>query len=211
MDIIEILNNFGITNPFILIFLSLSILLIVELYRLVKSIRTKNIEIVNEIILKELDTRLEEFYIPLRERFQYSKLLHDTTGKWMKDGRYRNEAVRIESEDPDALRNLVVRKILLPINEDLHQIILNKMHWKDFDDKTDYKAILQHFLLWKTFENAKENKTIKTYEASHILSFPFKEMEEQNKMCEVLLNKRENVRENIRKLKTFKNKSREKK
>jgi hypothetical protein len=204
--IFNLIRSLGITNPLLILLIGCGVIILIELYFLIRNIRLKNLEMINEKIFSELDTRLEEFYIPLYERFQYTTLIKSTVDKWTIEGIYQNSAVNVESDDPNALRNLVVRKMFLPINADLHDIILNKMHWRDPRDKTDYKFILQHFLLWKTFENAKENKVIRNYEASHILSFPFEEVEKQRKMCVQLLEERENLRNDIRNYKQPKTK-----
>jgi hypothetical protein len=164
-----------------------------EAYKIVKEVRVRNAQLVVEGRLKLLDNRLERFYIPLRERLGFTKLLYETTTGWQKDGVYNNDAVKIQSNEPRALRNIAVRKLLLPVNEDLKDIILNNVHWKHRDDQTDYHFVLLHFTVWRVFEEAVVSGEIDFYEASEILSFPEEEAEKQRKMCARLLEEREMI------------------
>ncbi len=193
----DVLRDIGIPSLYVFCVV-VGVVILKEVYLLIRSARLKATELVQEKELRELDTRLEEFYVPLRERFQLTRLLKETTDSWMVDGRYQNKAVNIVSDDPQALRNLIVRKMFLAVNKNVEEIVLNKKHWKHTDDQTDYDGILQHFLLWKTFEDAKANGEIEDYEASHILSFPSKEIEKQKAMCDWLLSERERIRKNIK-------------
>lgn len=207
---LTLLKDLGIPTLSILFVIG-SIIIFREVFFFLKHLRLKGAEIVIEKELQELDTRIEEFYIPLRERFRLIRLFYETTSSWQKEGIYQNEALNIKSDDPHALRNLVVQKIFLPVNNDIGEIILNKIHWKHQTDTTNYEAIVQHFLLWQVFEDAKATGEIKDYEASHILTFPAEEVNKQRDMCDWLLNERERIRQEIKEFrKTLFKKRREK-
>lgn len=192
----EILQDYGIPTVSI-VFCLLFLWALYELYGIAKSSRLKRAQMVLEHRLRLLDNRLERFYIPLRERFGFTMLLYKTTDQWQVQGTYKNEAVKVQSKDDRALRNIAVRRLLLPVNEDLKHIILNNMHWKHLDDKTDYHLMLLHFTVWRVFEEAVIKGEIEDYEASHMLSFPIEEAEKQRKMCERLLHEREEVHEKL--------------
>jgi len=203
----ELLRNLGI--PIIsVLFLIVALAVLKELFMFVKSLRQKGAELVLEKELKELDSSIEEFYMPLRERFQLTKLLRETSNPWKKEGRYNNAALNIESEDSESLRHIMVRRIFIPINEEIKNIVLNKLHWKHPDDDTNYEYIVQHFMLWQALESAKTEGDIADYEASHVLTFPSEEVKKQQEMCKWLLNERERIHKHLREFKSTKNKRR---
>lgn len=82
---IELLKELGIPTISV-IFLIMSLAILKELLFFVKALRQKGAELVLEKELKEIDTRIEEFYMPLRERFQITKLINETVDGWQKEG-----------------------------------------------------------------------------------------------------------------------------
>ena len=115
---IELLKELGVPAiSIILLFLVLAVLR--ELFLFVKGLRQKGAELVLEKELKELDARIEDFYMPLRERFQLSRLVNESSSNWQHEGRFDNAAVNIESDNDQALRNILVRRIFLPINDEI--------------------------------------------------------------------------------------------
>lgn len=204
---IELLKELGV--PAISIILLVLVLAVLrELFLFVKGLRQKGAELVLEKELKELDARIEDFYMPLRERFQLSRLVNESSSNWQHEGRFDNAAVNIESDNDQALRNILVRRVFLPINDEIKSIILNKLHWKHPDDPTNYEDIVQHFVLWQAFESAKAEGEIADYEASHMLTFPSEEVEKQKDMCEKLFSEREQMRQELKQFRSTKSKRR---
>jgi hypothetical protein len=204
---IDLLKELGIPAISI-VFLILSLAILKELLFFVKALRQKGAELVLEKELKEIDARIEEFYMPLRERFRITKLINETTTPWQNDGIFQNSALNIKSDNNQALRDILVRRIFLPINSEIKSILLDKIHWKHPDDPTNYEYIIQHFVLWDAFETAKSEKEIIDYEGEHALIFPAKEVERQENMCARLLKERDGIRDHLKEFRSIQPKRR---
>ncbi len=199
---IELLKELGIpTASVVLLILTLAVLK--ELLLFIKGLRQKGAELVLEKELKEIDARIEEFYMPLRERFQITKLINETSSAWEQGVRFQNSALNIKSDNEQALRDILVCRIFLPINSEIKNIILDKLHWKHPDDPTNYEYIVQHFVLWDAFESAKSEKEIIGYEGEHTLIFPSEEVDKQKSMCTRLLEEREDIRNQLKEFRSI--------
>lgn len=160
--------------------------------------RSKLVHEVNLKILKELDAQLEEFYLPVREYLRLTYGLKITLDSLRNEfGKYDNSKLQIESEDHKALRNIAVQKIYLPINKKLASILMEKQHYKDFNDETDYQKILQHIILWESLEEAKLKGEIVSYSAHSLLIFPSEETDKQSVICGQLIEQRDKIRNKI--------------
>ncbi|MCK4818632.1 hypothetical protein KA005_22870 [bacterium] len=190
---IELLKELGIPTLSV-VFLIMSLAILKELLFIMKALRQKGAELVLEKELKEIDARIEEFYMPLRERFQITKLINETANDWHDEGIFQNSALNIKSDNSQALRDILVRRIFLPINNEIKNILMDKLHWKHPDDPTNYEYIIQHFILWDAFESAKSEKKIIDYEGEHLLIFPASEVDKQKDMCTRLLKERDGIR-----------------
>ena len=186
-----------------IVFIICALVVLKYLLPLLGNLRSKAAELVLEKELEELDTRVEEFYLPLRERFILTKLIDQTSSKWIENGEYKNSALNIISNNKRALRDLVVLKMLLPLNSEIEDIILNKFHWKHPDDKTNYGLILQHYIFWRTFETSRSNGEIEKYDGSRLLTFPKEQVDSHLKMCDLLLEERERIRVKIKNFRSF--------
>ena len=195
---ISLLKDISISSVSIIVIISV-IAIVKELLRLIKAYRSKAAELVLEKELNEFDKRIEEFYLPLRERFRLTKLIANQTSKMInKNGDYDNSFLNIESHNPRALRDIIVLQIFLPLNTEIEHIILNEFHWKHPDDDTNYEKILQHYIFWRALENARMEDKIKKYDATNFLAFPQDEVDKHYKMCDHLLNERNEMRNKIK-------------
>lgn len=188
-----------------IVFIICAIAVLKYLLPLLGNLRSNAAEIVLEKELSEIDTRIEKFYLPLRERFILTKLIAQTSSKWIENGEYKNSTLNIISNNQRALRDIVVLKILLPLNSEIENVILNKFHWKHPDDQTNYALILQHYVFWRTFENSRSNGEIEKYDGSRLLTFPKEQVESHFKMCDLLLEEREKIRAKIKNFRSFVN------
>lgn len=165
---------------------------------LIADSRKKLAEEIRSRKLKRIDEQLEKFYLPLRERFLFSKSLNDTTLTWEEDGRIVNKSLQIKSEDINALRNIVFRRMLLPINKEACRIIIDGQHQKRSDDPVNYNRILEHLVIWDALEESLKDGEIEYYNATQILQFPGAEVEKFHKYCEKILVKRSQIETNSR-------------
>lgn len=136
-----------------------------------------------------------------RERLAVTRELFRTSQKWIRgNGRYSNARIGIVSKNKNALRNIVVRRVFTPMNEEIRRIILDKQHLRHDRDDTDYRTILRHLILWSAFESALAAGEISTYDGETLLSFPADEVEKQSASCEQLLRDRQLLWQSIIKL-----------
>lgn len=205
---ISLLKDISIPTVSIIVIIC-TIAIVKELLLLIKAYRSKAAELVLEKELNEFDKRIEEFYLPLRERFKLTKSIANQTSKMVNNGEYDNSFLNIESDNPRALRDIIVLQIFLPLNKEIENIILNKFHWKHPDDDTNYDKILQHYIFWRTIENARtEDKIKKYYDAKNFLVFPQDEVDKNYKMCTYLLKERNEMRERIKNFRNYTTKQR---
>lgn len=148
-------------------------------------------------VLAELDTQLSDFYMPLSTRFRVSRLLFQTTSEWQIDGKYSNDRFAIKSDDDKAFRNLVVRRVFMPLNAEVERLLLEKGHLATNDDTTSYPKILEHLILWRSLEEALCDGTIDDYEAAECLQFPAEEVTKCLEHCDDLLSKRNSLRADL--------------
>jgi hypothetical protein len=186
----KLFEQIGLTPLEILIIL-VAVFLTKELWAIFKNYRIKAAYEYLSKSVDEIDLQLKEFYLPLRERLITSKLLHETTNEWLKDGEYDNELLQLVTDDKKALRKITVWKLFLPFNNDIQKIILENLFRKHIDDKTNYEKILKHILIWKSFEESIQDGLIEYYDAEHILIFPADEAESCIEICNRLLKRKE--------------------
>ena len=194
---ITILKEFSLPAASIF-FIICSVAVLKYLLPLLSNLRSKAAELVLEKELSEINTRIEEFYLPLRERFILTELIDKTSSTWIENGEFQNSALKIVSNNKRALREIVVLKMLIPLNSEIENIILNKFHWKHPDDKTNYALILQHYIFWRTLEKSRSNGEIEKYDGSKLLIFPKEQVDSHFKMCNFLLEEREKIRGKIK-------------
>lgn len=193
---IEILKTTGLPSLSILIILIL-VFFGREFWDILKTTRLKAQQDILTRIITEIDKQLGEFYLPLAVRFRVSKMLFDTTSKWQMDKKYRNDKLNIKSKNERALRDIVVRRIFLPINMDIETLILEKSYLADPDDDTSYSKILEHMILWRSFEQAFIDGDIEDYEGAGIFDFPSHEVEMLIGNCERLVSQRDNIHKDL--------------
>lgn len=145
-------------------------------------------------IIRQIDNQLEEFYLPLASRFKVSKNINITIQNLREKERLENEKLNIKSSNKRALRDIVVRKIFLPLNNEMERIILEKSYLSLTDDRTDYSKILTHFMLWKSLEQSIIEGDIEKYSADELLTFPSHEVETFLHIVEELIKRRNELR-----------------
>jgi len=193
---IELLQILGLSTLAV-IGVALAVYLLKEIFRMVQATRLKAQQTVLMAVLAELDAQLSEFYMPLTCRFRVSKLLFETTIRWQSNGKYSNDYLAVKSEDPKALRNLVVRRVFLPFNREVERLLLEKGHLASSTDKASYAKILQHMILWRSFEEAMLDNDISDYEGTAMLQFPAEDVAKCIAECESLLGRRDQVRNDL--------------
>jgi hypothetical protein len=193
---IEILKTLGLPTLTV-VGIVVAAYLLKEIFGMIKATRLKAQQDVLATILAELDAQLSEFYMPLSARFRVSKLLFETTTGWQVEGKYSNDRLSIESDDPEALRNLVVRRVFLPLNREVERLLLEKGHLATPEDATSYAKILEHFILWRSLEEAVCENAIRDYEATALLQFPTEEVSKCLGQCDLLLAKRNRIRDDL--------------
>jgi hypothetical protein len=166
-----------------------------ELWTLLKSNRNSISQTISKDLILEIENQLKLFYLPVCERFKMTKDLFDKTHQIGMP--YKNESLNIKSKDPLALRNIIVNKLFLPFNKEIENVILNNLQLKHPEDDTNYDKIILHYRIWNSLEESKGEKLIDDYEASELLEFPAKEVENCKKMCAILISKRNELREKI--------------
>lgn len=195
----KILEKIGL-SPLIILFSIFCIFIFKEIWTIFKTYRIKTAHEYFTKLVDDIDNQLKEFYLPLRERFMVSKMLFDTTRNWLTSNEFNNSVLQIETDDPKALRKIVVWKLFLPFNLEIEKIILEKLYRKNIDDNTNYEKILHHFIIWKSFEEAIQENLISYYDAEDVLQFPAKEVNQCIEMCNKLLENRNQTMNQILKL-----------
>lgn len=194
---IEILNNAGV--PIILIIIGT--VLWFYLREVIKNNINKQAAIEEEMMrraLNYLDQQLNEFYLPIKERLSLSVIIYQKMKVLKtKEGKYENSALGVESKNELALRNIVVRRVYMPLNSEAERLILDKSYLKVAHDSTNYSQILAHFRLWRAFEEATSNGEISDYNGTALLQFPSKEVETFMQVCDNLVAERNCYRERI--------------
>ena len=202
MGVINLLQELSVPTISIVVLVA-TLFVLKELFNLLKGYNLKIAQLVLEKELQEMDNQLEEFYLPLTERFEITKTIFTTSSKWMREGKYDNKYFNIKSDDAESLRHILVREILIPLNKEICDLILNKLHLRHQDDTTDYTLIIQHYLLWHALESSKKNKFIDDYEALGKLEFPANEIESCNTFCTKFISQRAQLRDEIKRFRTI--------
>lgn len=190
----DYLDKLGL-SPIILIVIYIFGIITKEVWDILKSNRSNISQKITENLIKEIENQLQLFYLPICERFKMTKKLFEKTHQIGMP--YKNESFNIKSQDTFALRKIIVNKLFIPFNKEIEKIILDNLHLKNTLDKTNYDSIVLHYRIWNAFEESKNEKIIDDYEASDLLSFPFEEVENCKRMCEDLINKRNELRKKI--------------
>jgi hypothetical protein len=197
MLMIELLTQFGLPAA-ALVALAVVAWAAQQLFGLVAAQKSKLAQDVYAKALEEIDSQLEEFYLPVRERLAVTQELSLSTTLWLgKDGKYDNAQAGINSDNPRSLRNIAVRNVFMPLNKEIEQILLEKQHLRHPDDDTDYRSILRHLILWTALEKAAIDGEIEKYELEGMLKFPAEETERQHRMSQRLIDERTQLREQI--------------
>ena len=185
----------------VLVGLAIAIWVSREATRLLMASRTK---LRDEALSREiayLDDQLASFYLPLRERLVLSRTLSHTTQQWMTapDGGYDNEnpVLPVRGGQATALRKIAVRRVFLPLNRQMEQLILDNGRFRDGEDATDYAAILQHLVLWRALEEAVVDHEIESYDGAKVLPFPSQAADAFGESCSRLLERRERLRRDL--------------
>jgi|GEM_PF-3096230 len=202
---IELLKQIGVPSlAIILIFAAVYVLK--ELWANMKITRIKVSQDVLQKILEELDTQINEFYLPLRQRLEITFSLFESTKDWtINNERFDNGILEIKSEDNRALAKIVNHRMFFPLNKEAEDILLTKTHLKHDEDKTDYNKLLLHFLKWRAFEEAVIDNDIESYNGASFLPFPSEETINQRNATEFILTKRDEIRSRILKLQSATN------
>lgn len=193
---IEILQTFGLPAVTV-IGVAAGGYLLREVFRMIQATRMKTQQDVLATVLAELDAQLSDFYMPLSARFRVSRLLFQTTREWQAEGKYSNDQLAIKSDDEKALRNLVVRRVFMPLNAEVERLLLEKGHLATTDDTTSYPKILERLILWRSLEEAVCDGTIDDYEAAERLQFPVEEVAKCLAYCDDLLAMRNSLRADL--------------
>jgi len=169
-----------------------------EIWSILKTLRMQASQHVLSSLLSELDERIGNFYLPLYQRFLLTEKLFRITQSWLNGNKeYDNSKAGIVSTNPRALRHVVVRRIFLPLNTEIERLIIQKLHFKEPDDPTDYSRLLFHYVTWRAFENATSEAEIDSYSSSELLGFPAEEAATMRRYCENLLRKRNMIRKRL--------------
>jgi len=194
---IELLKQLG-TPTFLLVIFLVLCFIFKEIWSAIKITRIKASQDVLQKMLEELDNQINEFYLPLRQRLDMTYRLYNVTIKWTIDNkRFDNSKINLVSEDNRALSKIVNHGMFFPLNSEAENILLTKTHLKHSEDKTDYEAMLLHFILWRAFENVVMTGEIESYDGSEFLQFPSNEALNQKKACEYIIIKRDEIRNRI--------------
>lgn len=200
----QLLKDLGYSSLVILVVYIFAITLR-ELWSIYKTRKTREAQEAMSSILRELDDKLRLLYLPLRERFLVSKHIYESTQNFGKE--YSEEDKYIQAEKKGALRNIFVKKVFMPINKEIKEIILNNFYLKDEQDETNYEEILHHYIVWQALEDAKNEELIENYSASELLRFPALEVEKCIAMCNDLINRRKELRKDMLSLGSVSSKS----
>lgn len=163
-------------------------------------IATRRATLATEEIRRKLeyqDRQLAEFYLPLRERLRITLGLFRFFEDLQVETRYDNASLGIQSEDPLALRHIIVRRVYLPLNKEVERLILDRAGWRAPDDPTDYSVLVRHLVLWRGLEEALLGGEISDYKAHDLLAFPAGEVDHIEGVCAKLLEARADVRAGI--------------
>lgn len=198
----DILDQIGV-SPKILILVYFLGFISKEIFNSIKTNRIKAAQDISAELIKELNDQLHFFYLPIIERLKITKELFELTQNIGEP--YDNDKLKIKSDDPKALREIIVNKLFIPFNKEIESIILNNLHLKHPDDKTNYFELVQHYRIWNALEESKSENLIESYDASNILKFPMEEADNCNTMCSVLHTRRNSLREKILSYKEIKN------
>lgn len=186
---IELLTQLGLP---VLVVLALAVTGIVlrEAFSMLKARRLSLADEVARRQLNYLDSCISKFYLPLVQRFHLSRRLFTVSKNFQEQGHYKNESASIDSDNPNALRDIFVRKIFMPINKDIQTLISTNGHLRHPDDNCDYDALISHYTLWTAFEEALVDGDIRFYNVTTALGFPVKEIEKVETILENLLQER---------------------
>lgn len=166
---------------------------------------TSRVKLREEAITSEIsyiDAQLSEFYLPLRERLAILKRIFEHTQPWTGPAGYDNAVLCIESDDSQALRNIIVRRIFLPLNQEVERLILDGARYRFHEDSTDYGVLLQHFVLWRALEEAQQAGEIRSYDAHSTLHFPIEQSEAFRDAVAQLLDTRQRLRTDLLRLRS---------
>ncbi|GAB7087511.1 hypothetical protein JCM15579A_16150 [Marinifilum fragile] len=152
--------------------------------------------------IEERDKQLQDFYLPIRARLEVTKHLFNISQKWKnpETQKFDHKIIEIESKDKRALSKIVINRMFLPLNKDIEDIIINKASLRHPEDKTDYQTLLSHFILWRVFEESASENEIDSYNGASFLQFPNEEAVKFYKVCEQLINERDNLYHKLLKL-----------
>lgn len=136
----EILKDLGLPIVVVAI-LGVAAWLARAVFNLIAEQRSKLAQDVQSKTIAKLDVRIEEFYLPVPERIRLTAgLKHSFDSLRGVDDRYDNSSLQIVSKNPKALRNIAVRRIFLPINRQLADIMLEQQHLRHSSDTTNYQT-----------------------------------------------------------------------
>lgn len=196
---IDLLQKLGL--PISLVALVFIFLVIsIELWKIIKEMRLKNAEFVFNKIISELDDKINKFYLPLKVRLIISKSIFNLSQKFGEGHNYDNTVLKIKSDDIEALRNIFVRRIFLPLNQEIETLIKSEIQYKDQDDHTNYNKLLEHFMLWRALEEAYKCNEIDRFDASDFLTFPEDEVDNFYKAFDTIINRQKEIRNKVLKL-----------
>lgn len=190
----EILAKIGLT-PLTVLIIIIAIYLLREVWIILKSTRLKVQQDIIAKMIDQIDRQIEEFYLPLSSRFRVSKYLYDISKQLIKDGKYDNGLLNIKSSNENALRDIFVRQIFIPLNNEIEEIMFKRSSLATLEDSTNYPKIITHFLLWRNLEAAIINGDIEKYSAVNFLQFPSKEIDNFLFITKSLISKRDKLRE----------------
>lgn len=198
---IDLLRQLGIPAVSIIVIAALSVIL-KELWTTEKARRRSLADGILSRQLLDIENRLSHFYLPLSQMLALAKHIFNFTSHWRKEEKYDNNALKIESENPNALRDIVVKRIFLPLNENIEAVIIKYGYLKLPEDNSNYEKILQHLYLWGALEKAKNDGEIKDYNAKKYLHFPAEEVPKIITTCNNLVEKKNKVFEMISELRS---------
>lgn len=197
---IEIFKQLEIPS-FVILIILIALYIIKEFWITIKSSRVKAAQDVLQKMLNEIDTQVSEFYMPLRQRLDVTYRLFEATNRWIgANGRFDNSIIELESDDDRALSKIVNHRMFFPLNKEAENILLSKTHLKHANDKTDYEAMLLHYVQWSALEDAVIAGEILSYNGKEFLPFPIEEADKQRIACKDIIEKRDELRRNVLKL-----------
>ena len=187
-----------------------ALVLVREAWSLLRAQREVAYETTVLRLIDELDAKLEKFYLPLRERLNITQHIFQVVRDILVEvtpepfgSAPEAPGIYIQSADKHVFTNMIERDILIQLNAEIVKLVLDCASYRDSSDNTNYGAFLHHYLLWAKLWEACEKDSIQRFSAVEVIDFPASEAARFLAVCDVLLRKRETLREDALNMRHF--------